>query len=347
MSPLPLTMQRSPAPADVRSLALVAPGDLGTRTGGYIYDRRIVDGLRALGWRVTVSSNLENVPDGGTALVDGLTWLSASVDLERHQHRIRLVPLVHLPLGLEVGIDPGEAAHREAVEERALVIAPLVIATGAVTVDYLSARGIAPERIALVEPGTDAAPVARGSGGDVVQLVCVAALTPGKGHAALVRSLAAVPSRRWRLTCVGSCDRDRATTAHVQASIEQLGLSRCVTLAGELDAEPLAELYDRSDAFALATLRETFGMAVAEAIARGLPVVATRVGAIAQIVGHGGLLVPPDDERALTGALTRLIDDRERRALAEGARAARTRLRTWEETSKVMAAALARVSADD
>jgi glycosyltransferase involved in cell wall biosynthesis len=157
-----------------------------------------------------------------------------------------------------------------------------------------------------------------------------------------------VPSRRWLLTCAGSLDRDPATVATVRALIERLRLSGSVTLAGELDAEPLAALYERSDAFALATLRETFGMAVAEAIARGLPVVATSVGAIPRIVGDGGFLVPPDDERALTAALTRLIDDRERRgALAEGARAARNRLRTWEDASAAMAAALSRVSADD
>lgn len=348
MSLQPLTTQPFPIPADVRSLVLVAPGDLGTRTGGYIYDRRIIDGLRALGWRASISSDLDKVPGGGIALVDGLTWLSANVDLERHQRRIQIVPLVHLPLGLEVGIHPSEAARREAVEARALAVAPLVVATGALTVDYLADRGIGRERIALVEPGTDVAPVARGSGGDVVQIVCAAALTPGKGHAVLIKSLAAVPSRRWLLTCAGSLDRDPATVATVRALIERLRLSGSVTLAGELDAEPLAALYERSDAFALATLRETFGMAVAEAIARGLPVVATSVGAIPRIVGDGGFLVPPDDERALTAALTRLIDDRERRgALAEGARAARNRLRTWEDASAAMAAALSRVSADD
>jgi glycosyltransferase involved in cell wall biosynthesis len=121
-----------------------------------------------------------------------------------------------------------------------------------------------------------------------------------------------------------------------------LHLEDRITLAGELDAAELDGYYDRADVFVLATLQETYGMAVAEALARGLPVVSTTTGAIADLVGDdAGLLVPPGDTRALAGALGRIVSDDSLRArLAAGARRVRERLPTWERAAAEMAAAL-------
>jgi glycosyltransferase involved in cell wall biosynthesis len=123
-----------------------------------------------------------------------------------------------------------------------------------------------------------------------------------------------------------------------------------VSLAGELDDAALEAAYDNADVFVLATLRETYGMAVAEALAHGVPVVTTATGAAADLVGAAeggaGLLVPPGDEAALAAALSRLIGDAELRArLAAGARRVRDCLPTWEEAGAKMAAALERFSA--
>jgi glycosyltransferase involved in cell wall biosynthesis len=334
----------------MRRLAFVVPGDIETRTGGSIYDTRIAGGLRALGWCVDlVPTDLAAIPDAGIALVDGLALLALDRDLERYADRLRLVPLIHLPLALEVGLDAAEAARREAIERRALAKARLVVATGRVTCEQLTQRGVERDRIALVEPGTDPAPIARGSRSDSVAIVAVGALTPGKGHERLLRALATLPAAaRWTLTCAGSADRDPRTAARVRALVHDLGLGDRVAIAGELGDEALAALYDRSDLFALATLRETYGMAVAEAIARGLPVVSTTVGAIPDIVGDGGLLVAPDADEALAAALDRVIADAaSREQLAMGARASRMRLHTWDESSRAMAAALTGLDHDD
>jgi len=332
----------------MRHVALIVPGDPETRTGGYIYDKRIVQGLRVLGWHVDVCGpSLATLSDGCIALVDGLALLTCG-NLEPHAERLAIVLLVHLPLALEVGLDPAEAARRHEIEQRALTTARLVIATGRATADSLAERGVAHERIALIEPGTDRAPIARGSRRASVSLLCVAAMTPGKGHERLLRALSTVPSRDWTLTCVGSIDRDPAAFARVSAVAQQLQLSDRVTFAGELDEAQLADQYDRSDAFVLATIRETYGMVVAEAIARGLPVVSTSVGAVPEIVGAGGILVGLDDAGGLETALTRVIEDpAARQQLAAGARAARERLHTWDEASRSMATALTRMEKDD
>jgi glycosyltransferase involved in cell wall biosynthesis len=129
-----------------------------------------------------------------------------------------------------------------------------------------------------------------------------------------------------------------------------------VTLVGDLDAAALAAHYHRADVFVLPTLYEGYGMAVAEALARGLPVVSTTTGSIADLVlGTGdvrlkpdlaaGIVVPPGDLPAFTAALSRAIGDPVLRAsLTANARSVRDRLSTWEVATAAMERALARAA---
>ena len=362
----------------------VLPGSIDARTGGYAYDRRIIAELRARGWTVEIreldesfpeptaaalsgaARTLAKIPDGATVILDGLAFGAMPAEAEREASRLRLVALVHLPLALEVGIDAAVAARREASERRALGAASLVIATGRWTVSALERYDVGRHRVALVEPGTDRATLARGSAGPQLQLLCVATLNPGKGHETLIRALAAsakasrsakaspgatalAERTNWHLTCAGSLTRHPPTVERVRALVRAEGLDARVSLAGELDAESLEAAYHTADLFVLATLRETYGMAVAEAIAHGLPAVTTATGAAADLIGTAdgaaGLLVPPGDETALATALTRVMgDDGLRERLTAGARRMRDRLPSWEDAGKRMAEALARVA---
>ena len=164
----------------------------------------------------------------------------------------------------------------------------------------------------------------------------------------LFNALAGNSDRWWTLTCVGSLERDPSTAHHLQASLRWLRLEDQIELRGELDSAALAGCYDRADVFVLPTLYEGYGMVVAEALARGLPVVSTTTGAIQELVADdAGLLVPPGDQIALATALSRVIADRGlRERLAEGARRARQRLATWEEASARLSHVLERVVAD-
>ena len=356
----------------MRSVALVVPGDLSERTGGYIYDRRIVDGLRRLGWHVDVvpldasfpyptpaaltqaAHALAAIGAETITIVDSLA-LGAMPDLIAHEaSRLRIVALVHLPLAAACDLDPDAAARVAEGEGRALHAAALVIVTGSAALPLVARYALPRDRVVVVEPGTDRAPLARGSSGyqsDVVsgfsrtgplELLTVATLNPGKGHESLLAALSAVRHRDWRLTCAGSLTRHPETTGRVRAAITRCGLADRVTLAGDLDGAALEACYDRADVFVLATRQETYGMAVAEALAHGLPVVATMTGAIPDLLAEGaGLVVPVGDTYALTEALSRVLRDAGLRArLAEGARRVRDRLPTWEETSERMAAAL-------
>ncbi|HEX3646238.1 MAG TPA: glycosyltransferase family 4 protein [Vicinamibacterales bacterium] len=344
-------------------LFVLVPGDLHTRTGGYGYDRQIIAGLRDRGWAVNVlrlddsfpmptpaarthaAQMLAAIPAGSTVLVDGLALGALPEEVEREAGRLRIVALVHHPLAAETGIDPAAAAILGISEPRALAAARAVVVTSHATAARLAGDGVTADRITVVEPGTDAAPLARGSGvshqPSEVALLCVATLTPRKGHALLLSALGSIPQRDWRLTCAGSLSRDPETVARVRAQIRDLGLEDRVTLLGDLDQPALAAQYDRADLFVLATLYEGYGMAVAEALARGLPVLSTATGAIQDLVGNAGIIVSPGDLPALTAALSSAIGDPTLRAtLRANASCRRRRLPTWDAAVAAMARTL-------
>jgi glycosyltransferase involved in cell wall biosynthesis len=188
------------------------------------------------------------------------------------------------------------------------------------------------DRVWLVEPGVDPAPLARESSDGLLRLLTVATVHAGKGHDILLEALAPISNLEWEVTCAGSLTRDLGTVDRIRSRAATLGLLDRVHFVGDLPQERLDGCYANSDLFVLATRQETYGMAVAEALARGLPVVSTDTGAIAELVGaSAGLVVPPGDGEAFAAALAAVMRDRDLlRRLSEGARARRPELLTWQ-----------------
>jgi glycosyltransferase involved in cell wall biosynthesis len=349
----------------VRQLLFLVPGQIETPTGGYVYDRRIVDGLRRLGWSVQVHSLdtsfpfptpaaleqaaaiLSRAPDGTRVLVDGLAFSAMPQVVEREATRLRLAALVHLPLAADITRDAATRDALAAAEQRALRAAWRVIVTGTGTTDLLARYHLDPRTVVVVEPGTNRVPIAARAQHDTVTLLSVATLHPGKGHDTLLHALAPLGHLDWRLICAGSLTRHPETAGRIRGEIARLGLGNRVTLRGELDENAIRDCYDSADVFVLATLQETYGMAVAEALAHGLPVVATATGAIpGMLADSAGILVPAGDSQALGAALVRIIADRPLRyRLAEGAARAAHRLPTWEDAANRMAHTLAELDA--
>jgi len=360
-----MTVSDSKGAVGGRHVSFLVPGSLDARTGGYEYDRRIVAALRERGWIVDVREldasfpyplpaalleagrELAMVSDGGVVLIDGLAFGAMPDQVQREAGRLRLVALIHMPLDADVGLDATAAARLGAAERFALRFAALIVSTGTTTVRWIEAQKV-PCPVVLVEPGTDRAAPARGSGSvDTVQLLSVGTINPGKGHEMLIEALSTIPERNWRLTCAGSLSRSPDTAERVRRLLDKRQLADRVTMTGELSQEALSACYDSADVFVLATLRETYGMAVAEAIARGLPVISTATGEIPNIVGDGGIIVPPGDADALTAALSSVLDDSALRdRLRESAKLAGERLRTWDQAGDDMADALERVAAN-
>ena len=331
-------------------LALIVPAPFSAISGGYLYDRRMVDGLRALGHAVEVIelAGRHPLPDDvaeaaaraalGTdavPVIDGLGLPAFAPDAVRGA-----IGLIHHPTALETGQD----AEPLRLRERALFPAMArLIATSRHTAERLVAEfGVAPDRVGVVEPGTEPAPRAVG-GGAQVHILSVGTLVPRKGHDVLLRALSRLTDLDWALTIVGE-PRDPVHAHGLAALAVELGIAQRVTFAGGLDDAALEAAYARSDIFALATHWEGYGMAAAEALARGLPCAITAGGAIADVVPRAAcVLAQPGDHASLSRALRRVIfDPALRTQMANAAWAAGQALPRWEDRAAAFVTELER-----
>lgn len=311
-------------------------------SGGNLYDCRVRDGLAGLGWDVRDlihPERLAAVPDGELVLVDGLVGSEASHVLLAETQRLRVVVLAHMVFGT-------------AGERRLLEAASAIVTTSRWTRDRLAGRqGLPEDRLTVAAPGVDMADPVVGteSGGE---LLCVAAVTAGKGQDVLVAALGEVRDLDWRLTLVGPLDREPAFVAALRRQVARLGLGDRIRFAGACSREEVGKAYAEADVVLLASRSESYGMVVTEALAHGLPVVASAVGGVSEALGRAedgstpGVLVPPDDPTALAAALRRwLTDPLRRRRLRRAAGLRRLTLTGWPRTSAHLAAVLDEVLA--
>lgn len=342
-------------------------------SGGNVYDRRVGDGLRALGWdvpehgvggswpepdaraRAALEAVIAGLPDGAVVLVDGLLASTAPEVLVPAAGRLRLVVLVHMPLGdmrtphAGFGDDARDADRRE---RAVLSAAASVITTSEWTRRRLIDRyELPPGRLHAARPGVDAADLTAGSAPGA-NLLCVAAVAPNKGHDVLLAALAKIADLPWRCTCVGSLDRDPGFVEMLRRQVRADGIHHRVHFAGPRTGRALATAYASADLLVLASHAETYGMVVVEALARGIPVVATTVGGLPEALGHAtggrqpGLLVPSGDAGALAAALRDWLGDADlRERLRRAARDRRDALTGWSTTARRLAAILSQVAA--
>jgi len=336
-------------------LHLVVAGSLDQRTGGYLYDARMVAGLRALGRRVEVhevegrwpaadregrrdlAAHLDALPDGAVVVLDGLVGGAVPDLIEPHAQRLRVIALVHHPLCDELrgpgGATP-DAARLEALEARTLAAGRGVIVTSAFTRDRVVEMGVDAADVRVVEPGTEAPapgeePPRSPTGAPT--LLCVASVVPRKGQLDLVHALARLTELAWRCEVVGSLERDAGYAADVRDAIEARGLEDRVALRGEVSEADLAEAWAGADLFVLPSRYEGYGMAFTEALVHGLPIVGTTGGAIPSTVPpEVGTLVPPGDVDALADALRGILENPDiRTRMAERSRRHAASLPGW------------------
>jgi glycosyltransferase involved in cell wall biosynthesis len=345
----------------VKRVAFAVPGDLATPTGGYAYDRRMIAELQRLGWRVDVlglgdgfphpsaenkaaaREKLAAVPSDCPVVIDGLAFGVLPEAAKELRERNELIALVHHPLALETGLAPADAATLKTSEYDALAAARGVIVTSPSTSQLLvDDYDVSPDIITVARPGTDRGVMAKGSSDGIVRLLSVGSVVPRKGYDVLIAALAPLASLPWRLTIAGDRTRDEAAAGQLDADIASHKLAERIEVLGALPAERLATLYIGADLFVLASRFEGYGMAFAEALAHGLPVVGTTAGAIPDTIPpDAGVLIEPNDVKALTRTLRMLIENtKERQWLASGARAAGEALPTWEESAKLFAGAV-------
>jgi len=338
------------------SAAFAIPGDITLATGGYAYGRRVLALLPRFGVDVnyvalpggfpapTVADLTETqrllagVPTQTVILADGLAYGAMPAEVISSLHS-PIVALVHHPLCLEAGLSKPRRDELFALEKAALALARHVIVTSPSTAGTLAADfAVPPEKITVAEPGTDPAARARGTG-NPPQLLSVGSVVPRKAYDTLVRALASVPDRDWRLSIVGPTDRSAEALAALEAAIGATELGPQIVVAGPAVPERLDAYYAAADVFVLPSLYEGYGMVLAEAMARGLPIVCTTGGAAAATVPDAAAIkVPPGDVQALGLAIRRMLDDAPlRRRMSDAAWAAGKKLPRWEDTARTIA----------
>jgi glycosyltransferase involved in cell wall biosynthesis len=334
-------------------------------SGGNVYDLRVLDRLPAAGrpvqaleapgdWpdpragdRAGLDLLLASVPRGADVLLDGLVACGVPDVVVPHAGRLRLAVLVHLPLGDEAGLSPEWAKALTDAECAVLHAAATVVTTSRWTAHRLAeVHRLPADRVHVVPPGVDPAPLA--AGGDGSRLLCVGALTPTKGHDVLVRALAHLADLPWTCRLVGPAARAPQQEALVRSLAEEHGLDGRVELVGARTGADLDAEYAAADLLVQPSRRESYGMVVTEALARGIPALATSVGGVPDALGRApdgalpGLLVPPDDPAALAAALRRwLTEPALRTTTRDAARRRRTGLDGWDVTARCLAQVLA------
>jgi glycosyltransferase involved in cell wall biosynthesis len=340
-------------------IVFAIPGDLTTVSGGYGYDRAILREARAAGVDMshlalpgawphpsvedveTARRLLSGTPERATLLVDALALSAAPPEMVDQLGR-RVVALVHHPLGLEAGL-PADRARALIENERAVLarVAQVVVTSRDTKARLARDFDVPAERIVVAEPGTAKAARAAGSGGPGIAVCAVGSILPRKGYLVLAQALARIADLDWRLDVAGGESADPAETARVREALARFGLAGRVALRGALPPPRLDALYAASDLFVMPSFYEGYGMALAEAMARGLPIVMTRAGAAADVAPDAAALkVEPGDVEGLAAALARAICDPALRArMSDASWAAGRALPDWPSAAARVVAA--------
>lgn len=348
--------------------AFVVPGDLVSATGGFAYDRRMVQALASAGRlldllclqgtfpfprsdTVDVARRwLLTLPDQAFVVCDGLAYTPLHDAFRTSHGRVHVIALVHHLLGDETGLNAADAESLLRQERAVLAECRHVIVTSPATARRLKELGISHQAITVVEPGVTVPPGNHTAGwrrartASPVRLLAVGALVPRKGQDVLIRALSGLRSVPWQLDVVGP-PRDPQFAALLRGLISAHRMEERIRLTGEVADSRLDALYRAADVFVLPSHHEGYGIAFAEAVAHGLPVIATAAGAAGETVPrHAGILVPPGDVAALRRVLCQVCTDPyRRRRLTQGAVEASRHSRTWQTAQAQFLSVLDRV----
>ncbi len=348
----------------MREVIFAIPGELNTPTGGYRYDKRVIEELPALGWRVQylplsgefpspsetalaeTANTLSKIPADALVMIDGLA-LGAMPLSTLTSLKARLVALCHHPLAFETGLSTDRIDYLHRTEREALSRSVATIATSRSTAELLAREfNVAASDLTVAEPGTEPSTRAKGDA-KPMRLLSVGAITRRKGHDTLAKALSKIRDLEWEWRIAGSTDRDAVAMQALQREIADGKIAERSKLLGPLDDAGLEQEYASASLFVLPSHFEGYGMAFTEALARGLPVVAGSGGALVETVPRdAGVFVTPGNFGELALTLRRLLTSpAEISKRADAAWEYAKQLPRWSDTARIIADALARAQA--
>lgn len=333
-------------------IAWVVYGSLDQVSGGYIYDRLVVEHLRQLGDAVTVISldaDARALPafaedEYDIVVGDELCFRELGPLFRAAPRGLRRVLLIHHLTAWEHSPSPQRDAVL-ALEKAAIDAADACIATSHLTADRLEREGLV-SGVRVAEPGADRFQRPASAGQEPasarLRLLFVGNLLPRKRVLELVQAFAGLSSERAELVLVGA-ELDPEYAERVRAVVARSELADRVRWLGSLDAAGVAEQLSFADALVLPSILEGYGMVLSEALWTGVPIIAARVGAAEALVGHtdAGLLYEPDDAGGLRAVLESFVADSDLRGrLRRAAAQSEQYLPRWRDTALAVRATL-------
>lgn len=341
-------------------VALIIYGSLATMSGGFYYDRRLVESLRARGDEVTVvslpwQSYSENLAHNVThKLAERLHAARPDIivqdelnhpSLFRQNRALRgIAPIVSIVHHLRSSEPrpPWRNAFYRRVERKYLRSVDAYLFNSETTREVVATLVIDQRPSTIATPGGDRLPgrpppayIATRARSGPLRLLFAGSVTPRKGLHVLVEAMARARPNDWRLVVAGDTAGDRAYAARIRRQIEQAGLADRVWLAGHLADDSLSAAMRDSHLLVVPSAYEGFGIAYLEGMGFGLPAIATTAGAAGETIvdDYNGYLIAPGDSVALAQRLQLL--DADRRRLAAMSRAAVETFRqrpSWDES---------------
>ncbi len=343
-----------------RRATFAVPGDIASLTGGYSFDRKLINGLRHSGWDITLLSlggsfpdptrddlsdaarQLSTVCENQPIIIDGLA-LGAFDSTVMASISAPIVALIHHPLALETGLSDSDRSslrdsERQNLQQVSQILVPSPHTANVLRTDY----GVDETRITVAGPGTDHSKVSKPKV-DPPLILSVGIQVPRKGHDVLIEALAHIKSLPWNAVIAGGAFSTEYAS-ELARLVAKLDLNERVRIAGRVSDDELATLYAQSSIFALATRYEGYGLVFDEAMMHGLPIISCKVGAVSETVApDAGVLVPPDDPLEFAGALAKVLNDDDCRARMVSASArAGAALPSWASTVEAVEKVLLR-----
>jgi glycosyltransferase involved in cell wall biosynthesis len=337
-----------------RRLVFANSADYARHTGGWVYNTRVMEELSALGWKVVPldlpagfplpdmaaraqsARLLAALPDDAIVVADQICLSPLYNATVREAERLRLVMIFHHPMAAERGRPIRTRRLLKHREQAALAACRLVVTTSPTTARTLAADyEVAPERIVVASPGIEKFATSAPAKSDAPRLLSVGAVIERKGYHTLVEALTGLSERPWRLDIVGDLDRSPDYVARLREQLSATRLTDRVALRGGIPQADLDACWRDAQIYVAASLHEGYGMAVAEAIARGVPTITTRAGAVGDWLDPGAAIIVPDGSpEALRDALARVIAEPAlRTALRTAALDQASRFPSWAETA--------------
>jgi glycosyltransferase involved in cell wall biosynthesis len=323
-------------------VGLIIYGDLEILTGGFLYDRMLVNYLRSKGdevevinipWRTYARHLTDNFSRSlfrrlrderfDVLIQDELAHPSLFLVNGRLKNRVQypVIALVHLLRSSEVH-PPGLKQLYSAVERQYLSTVTGAIYncdTTRATVERLMEQTLP---CVIAHPGRDHLRRAlslkeieeRARERGPLQLISIANVLPNKGLSILIEALTRLPPDGWQLRVAGSLSMDSRYVHAIRKQIAQAGLSDRVKLLGVVPNEEMPALLAKSHALVVPSYYEAFAIAYLEAMGFGLPVIASTAGGARELITDGleGYLIPPGDTITLARRLREITEDRER-----------------------------------